>query len=129
VYSAKRLIRGPDQDVRVLGPEHEILIELFHDVIKARDGCAASVARLDPDRVKERQLQYAIFRQEWATFSLSGITARPPARVISPLSISFGNARIGEADLYRGLSARKNEGLRNGRLWRKAVIRPNDDVG
>jgi hypothetical protein len=37
----KHLIRGPDQDVRVLGLEHEILIELFHDVIKARDGCAA----------------------------------------------------------------------------------------
>jgi hypothetical protein len=35
---------------------------------------------------------------------------------------SFGNARIGEADLYRGLSARKNERLRNGRLWRKADI-------
>jgi len=28
--------------------------------------------------------------------------------------ISFGNARIGEADLYRGLSVRKNERLRNG---------------
>jgi hypothetical protein len=39
--------------------------------------------------------------------------------------ISFGNARIGEADLYRGLSARKNERLRNGRLWRKADLRPN----
>jgi hypothetical protein len=37
--------------------------------------------------------------------------------------ISFGNARIGEADLYRGLSARKNERLRNGRFWRKAAIR------
>jgi hypothetical protein len=30
----KHLIRGPDQDVRVLGLEHEILIELFHDAIK-----------------------------------------------------------------------------------------------
>src|ERR1700680_2221616 len=57
-----------------------------------------------------------------ATFSPSGITARPPARVISPLSISFGNARIGEADLYRGLSARKNERLTNGRLWRKKAV-------
>jgi hypothetical protein len=28
------LIRGLDQDVRVLGLEHEIWIELFHDVIK-----------------------------------------------------------------------------------------------
>ena len=37
--------------------------------------------------------------------------------------ISFRNARIGEADLYRGLSARKNERLRNGRVWREAVIR------
>src|ERR1700676_2674783 len=35
----KHLIRGPDQDVRVLG--------------------------LDPDRVKERQLHDAIFRKEW----------------------------------------------------------------
>jgi hypothetical protein len=61
----KHLIRGPDQDVRVLGLEHEISIELFHDVIKARDGCAAFVARLDPDRVKERQLHDAIFRKEW----------------------------------------------------------------
>jgi hypothetical protein len=51
--------------VRVLGLEHEILIELFHDVIKARDGCAAFVARLGPDRVKERQLHDAIFRNEW----------------------------------------------------------------
>ena len=30
----KHLIRGLDQDVRVLGLEHEIWIELFHDVIK-----------------------------------------------------------------------------------------------
>jgi hypothetical protein len=37
--------------------------------------------------------------------------------------ISVRNARIGEADLYRGLSARKNERLRNGRLWREAGIR------
>jgi hypothetical protein len=58
----KHLIRGPDQEVRFLGLEHEILIELFHDVIKTRDGCAAFVARLDPDRVKERQLRDAIFR-------------------------------------------------------------------
>ena len=36
--------------------------------------------------------------------------------------ISFGNARIGEADLYRGLSARKNERLRNGRFCRKAAV-------
>jgi hypothetical protein len=48
--------------VRVLGLEHEILIELFHDVIKTSDGCAAIVARLDPDRVKERQLHDVIFR-------------------------------------------------------------------
>jgi hypothetical protein len=71
---------------------------------------------------QERQLHDAIFRKEWGDLSPSGITARPPARVISPLSISFGNARIGEADLYRGLSARKNERLRNGRLWRKAYV-------
>jgi hypothetical protein len=38
---------------------------LFHDVIKARGGCAAFVARIDPDRVKERQLHDAIFRKEW----------------------------------------------------------------
>jgi hypothetical protein len=61
----KHLIRGPDQDVRVLGLEHEILIELSDDVIKADDGCAAFVTRLDPDRVKERQLHDAIFRKEW----------------------------------------------------------------
>ena len=36
-----------------------------HDVIKARDGCAAFVARLDPDRVKERQLHDSIVRKEW----------------------------------------------------------------
>ena len=60
----KHLIRGPDQDVRVLGLEHEIRIELFHDVIRARDGRAAFVARPDPDRVKERQLLDAIFREE-----------------------------------------------------------------
>jgi hypothetical protein len=51
--------------VRVLGLEHEVRIELFHDVIKARDGRAAFVARLDPDRVRERQLHDAIFRKEW----------------------------------------------------------------
>ena len=61
----KHLIRGPDQDVRVFGLEHEILIELFHDVIKARDGCVAFVARLDPFRVKERQLHDSIVRKEW----------------------------------------------------------------
>src|SRR5580692_4124594 len=32
---------------------------------KARDGRAAFVARLDPDRVKERQLHDAIFSEEW----------------------------------------------------------------
>jgi len=37
--------------------------------------------------------------------------------------ISFGNAWIGDADLYRRLSARKNERLRNGRLWREAAVR------
>jgi hypothetical protein len=36
--------------------------------------------------------------------------------------ISFGKAWIGEADLYRRLSARKNERLRNGRLWREAAV-------
>jgi hypothetical protein len=36
--------------------------------------------------------------------------------------ILFGNARIGETDLYRGLSARKNERPRNGRLWREAAV-------
>ena len=60
----KHLIRGLDQDVCVLGHEHEIWIELLHDVIKARDGRAAFVARLDPDRVKARQLHDAIFREE-----------------------------------------------------------------
>jgi hypothetical protein len=45
----KHLIRGLDQDVRVLGLEHDIWIELFHDVIKARDGRGAFIARLDPD--------------------------------------------------------------------------------
>jgi hypothetical protein len=60
----KHLIRGLDQDVRVLGLEREIWIELFHDVINARDGRAAFVARLDPDRVKERQLHDAIFSEK-----------------------------------------------------------------
>jgi hypothetical protein len=46
------------------GLEHEIWIELFHDVIKACDGRAVFVARLDPDRVKERQLHNAIFGEE-----------------------------------------------------------------
>ena len=45
-----------------------IWIELFHDVIIARDGRAAFVARLDPDRVKERQFDDAIFREERRPF-------------------------------------------------------------
>jgi hypothetical protein len=39
----KHLIRCLDQDVRVLRLEHEVRIELFHDVLKARDGRAGFV--------------------------------------------------------------------------------------
>jgi hypothetical protein len=58
-----------------------IWIELFHDVIIARDGRAVFVARLDPDRVKERQLDDAIFREERRPFRRLGLLRRPPARV------------------------------------------------
>jgi hypothetical protein len=37
--------------------KYEISIELFHDLIKASDGRAAFVARLDPDRVKMESLR------------------------------------------------------------------------
>jgi hypothetical protein len=67
----KHLIRGPDQDVRVLGLEHEILIELFHDVIKARDGCAAFVARLDPDRASHCLMRRRTPYAEMMAFSRS----------------------------------------------------------
>jgi hypothetical protein len=73
----KHLIRGPDQDMRVLGLEHEVRIELFHDAIKARDGRVAFVARLDPDRVKERQLHDAILREE--QIELKVCLPSPPA--------------------------------------------------
>jgi hypothetical protein len=95
---------------------------LFHDVINARGGCAAFVARIDPDRVKERQLHDAIFRKEWG--DLFAVWDYCETSSKSDFA-SFDLVRKREDWRSRSLPrfiGSQNEQLRSGRLWSKAVV-------
>ena len=72
----KHLIRCLDQDVYVLGLEHEIRIKPFHHVIKARDGRAAFVARLG----RSGSSTTPSSAKSGAIFSPSGVAAKSVSR-------------------------------------------------
>jgi hypothetical protein len=83
----KHLIRCLEQDVYVLGLEHEIRIKPFHHVIKARDGRAAFVARLDPDREGTAAPRRHLPQRAARSFRRLGLLPRASAGVISRLSL------------------------------------------